>query len=74
MKILQGSKEKTSEYPLEYRILVELNSPYLVKLVADSFYQFTENNYCFVIEYCEVKKIMYCRSFQIFIQRINTVS
>ena len=41
------------EIPNEYMLLMKLESPYLTKLVNDSFY-FCEEYYCFAMEYCEV--------------------
>jgi hypothetical protein len=52
MKIVK-EKILNKESSIEYQNLLNLNSPYLVKLEKDSFYSFNEY-YCFVIEYCEV--------------------
>lgn len=52
MKIVK-EKILNKENSIEYQNLINLDSPYLVKLEKDSFYSFNEY-YCFVIEYCEV--------------------
>jgi hypothetical protein len=57
MKIIK-EKILNKEESLEYQIIQKTDSPYLVKLINDSFH-LTDEYYCFVIEYCEVFAILF---------------
>jgi len=53
MKIITENIIYKEEESIEYQNLKKLNSPYLIKLVNDSFYSCTEY-YSFVIKYCQL--------------------
>lgn len=53
MKIIEEKKILNRQESVEYQIMQKTDSPYLVKLIKDSFH-LTDEYYCFVIEYCEV--------------------